>query len=172
VRLLLRAGATAQLRVGTAAQLKAGATAALGSRGGAAVALGSQGGAAAALGRSLAGRCSGSAGVAASRGGAGSRGQGEERSGGCVRDGNRSTSDGHQAFILGCWAVFLLFSRPVMTLFFNRPGHHRAMSFIREFFLYFLLDFRKINGRTKNFEKYTSGAKPYGGWVLPPRGQR
>jgi hypothetical protein len=36
------------------------------------------------------------------------------------------------------------------------------------FFIYFFFDFQKINGRTKNFEKYTSGAKPYGSSYLPP----
>jgi hypothetical protein len=36
-------------------------------------------------------------------------------------------------------------------------------------FLYlFWFDFRKINGRNKNFEKYTSGAIPHGGRFLPP----
>jgi hypothetical protein len=40
-----------------------------------------------------------------------------------------------------------------------------AYSFL-EFFLYlFCLDFRKINGRIKNFEKYTSGVVPHGGRI-------
>jgi hypothetical protein len=30
-----------------------------------------------------------------------------------------------------------------------------------KFFLYFFFDFPKINGRTKIFEKYTSGVKPH-----------
>jgi hypothetical protein len=32
---------------------------------------------------------------------------------------------------------------------------------------FYFFDFRKINGRTKNFQKYTSTAKPHG---LPPWG--
>jgi hypothetical protein len=34
-----------------------------------------------------------------------------------------------------------------------------------QFFFIFFFDFQKINGRTKNFEKYTPAAVPHGGAV-------
>jgi hypothetical protein len=48
---------------------------------------------------------------------------------------------------------------------------HRNFSsgFVKFFIYLFCFDFRKINGRTKNFEKYASGAIPHGGRSLPPR---
>jgi hypothetical protein len=38
---------------------------------------------------------------------------------------------------------------------------------LRIFLYFFCFDFRKINGQTKNFEKYTCAAKPHGGRHLP-----
>jgi hypothetical protein len=56
---------------------------------------------------------------------------------------------------------------PTMT---KRERLSRRTSW-RPFFIYvFFFDFKKINGRTKNFEKYTSAAVPHGVKSLPPWG--
>jgi hypothetical protein len=61
------------------------------------------------------------------------------------------------------WAPLELHRKP--TLYGKLPPPLRAagQAPLPEFFYTFFFDFRKINGRIKKFEKYTSRVKPHGG---------
>jgi hypothetical protein len=51
-----------------------------------------------------------------------------------------------------------------VTASFLPPSINRRIFF----YIYFVMIFEKINGRTKIFEKCTFGVVAHGGWLLPP----
>jgi hypothetical protein len=61
------------------------------------------------------------------------------------------------------------------SVFVNRAyptwGLLPMLPYYRNFYMFFF-DFRKINGRTKNFEKYTSAVKSHGGMSSCRHGAR